>query len=268
MDPKQSIFQEAAKESKYNKKDTMEFIKVASLLLLNTITIDTTYNLLKYAGFEDGLETDDAERIMESTYNMWKQRLRNLGIVIKREEKLVTDEWKRQYAVDIDEYIKNKSPLLQSSSIHAKAIARMLKEKYPWRKWTVLLTNSYLQEKKQVAVVLCARYQYKRLHAHLKHVFVTSTDQDHLFDEHTAKSELKNALTPIQVWSLDQDRAEKINDNMKPSCKEFTMFGTIEKALNADVVIVGDHKTADTSIVGKSILSRSFETSYLTFIAG
>jgi len=214
------------------------------------------------------LESDEAERIMESTYKLWKDKLKNVGQIIKREEKQVTDQWKRQYSVDIDEYLENRAPLLSNSSIYGKSIAKMLKEKYPWRKWTVLLTNSYLQEKKQFAVVMCGRYQYKRLHAHLKHVFVTSIEEDHHFDERVANSELKRALAKIQVWSPEQDRAEKINDNMNPSCRQFTMFGTIEKAFSADVAIVGDYKTADTSIVGKSIPSRSFETAYLTFIAG
>jgi len=267
-DSQSNIFKEAALESKYNKKETMHFIKATSLLLLNTITIDTTYNLLKYGGFVDGLESDEAERIMESTYKLWKDKLKNVGQIIKREEKQVTDQWKRQYSVDIDEYLENRAPLLSNSSIYGKSIAKMLKEKYPWRKWTVLLTNSYLQEKKQFAVVMCGRYQYKRLHAHLKHVFVTSIEEDHHFDERVANSELKRALAKIQVWSPEQDRAEKINDNMNPSCRQFTMFGTIEKAFSADVAIVGDYKTADTSIVGKSIPSKSFETAYLTFIAG
>jgi len=268
IDPKDNIFQEAALESKYNKKETMEFIKATSLLLLNTITIDTTYNLLKYAGFEDGMETDETDRIMESTYDLWKNRLRNLGYIIKRNEKKVTDEWKHQYSLDIDEYLENRSPLLFQSSIYANSLAKMLKEKYPWRKWTVLLTNSYLQEKKQVAVVLCGPNPYKRLHAHLKHVFVASTEEEHKFDERSAHSELKHALVSLHVWGPDQDRAEKINEVMNPSCKQFTMFGTIEKALDADIAITGEHKTADSSIVGKSIPSKSFETPYLTFIAG
>jgi len=227
-----NMFQLVKEKLRNHKKNTFDFVIATTIMMLHSISIDTTYRLLKEAKFEDGMESDNVNEILEDIYEMWLPRLTELGQEISQLNDQLTEAWEEQYPLDVSLFLQTQQET--SSYSIAENLHKELSEKFPWRNWFVVVTEAF-NHPNLIDINTCGGLAIMNHNG--KHVFVSSGDVDESFDRQLAIRHLNSVSDKFTFHVLKYNKAQLINEKVNAQCSDFRMFGTFGQ--DGDAMVSG-----------------------------
>jgi len=216
-----NLFQLVRERLRNDKQHTFDFVIATTTMLLHSISIDTTYRLLKEAYFEDGMESENVDDILEDAYDKWLPRLAELGKEIGNLNEQLTDAWEEQYPLDVSLFLETQKET--KSYLIAENLHKQLAEKFAWRNWFVVVTDDF-SHPNLIDVNTCGGLVIMNRNG--KHVFVSSGNVDDKFNRTLAIKHLNNVMDKFTFPFLKNNKAELINKKVDAQCADFKMFGT------------------------------------------
>jgi len=231
-------------------------MKMATVLLFKSVSIDISYELLKDGKFEDGMETPEVDEILMRNYELWKPRFSSLSATINEVDKHVTYAWSSQYTRDINGITLLE---LENSKEYASVLHSFLEEKYFWRRWFVVVIPDWNNNGNKFDINTC--YGHEDLHWKGRHFFVKSIEfEDSSLQRMRVEAALKNLQSnELSLFGAFRAKATILNEGMNANCNKFDMFGSIRD--DDDVAIYGNHLST-VSYVRETL----FMSKYISFI--
>jgi len=239
-DKKNNLFMEALTVLRDDKK-VFDVMKTTLVMLLNSFTIDATYNLLKNFDYADCSNTEVLQSFLLPMAQLWQQQFRLIGLYIIDTDPYFSNTWKDIYPREVQSFTL-VNPALTNQQM-APRLNDFLTAKYPWRQWLIVVTKDY-KENTKFFIETCGGARF--LNVDQRHMFITSTSLfEDTFQSQTASSLLKKVEGNVNFWYPYADQAKEINKMVGASCSDFAMFGAITMD-DSDVWISGRHESLMT----------------------
>jgi len=240
------------------RNDTKAFdvVKTSLLMLLNSFTIDLTYNLLKNIDNTECVDMEIVERFLLPTRSSWKQQLSLVADYIKQKESYFLNTWVEESDREVKSFTESNRHL--SNGQIATRLNALLSKKYPWREWfvVVLLKTNGFGEDTGFFIHTC---KAKIHHLGRRDVLVSSSvPTEEKFE--LASNLLKKVERGVNFWNPFVDRAREINKLVGATCNDFAMFGTASE--DSSIRISGRHVALSTET---TVLKLDDEV-YITFL--
>ena len=180
-----NIPQTAMQYTDYNRKKVQTLMKGMLNLITQGVKIRLAYLKVKGRGWESNLRDSKTK---------WEAKLEKLVQHIKDVDNIVKGRWKTQHKIDSLKVAVDKRG--KSNGEVAQAIYDMLKEKYDWRKWMVVVYDAAPTSAEEEKHWVNTCYGFLKYEYHGKNIAVgTHTDQFSPLDTNRASRIMKNIKT-------------------------------------------------------------------------
>jgi len=240
-----------------NDTKVFDVTRMTVLMLMNSLTLDITYYLLKYFDYSECADIEVLENFLLPTSKLWNEAFQIVTDYIKQKDSYFLKTWITDYPNDISSFTESNRHL--SNGQIATRLNELLSNKYPWREWyIVVLTETYgLGDYIEFTIKTCRRSIFHNIGRKLVIVssIVPSKEKFEL-----ASKLLKKVEGNVNFWVPFVDKAIEIKELIGASCDDFVMFGTAAEDTN--IRISGRHVATTTEA---TVLKLNKET-YVSFI--